>query len=469
MRRKYRAVAVKGGSRLLLAALLGIGSIGAYSDDVARGDSAWVRRAEGERKGRPLPGPILEAVRSYETALTARPESLEARWKLLRALHFAGEFASQGQDQEKRRIFDRARKVSEKGLDLLAQQIGSEVRLDEMDSGAIKSRLEPASVLPSDVARLYFWSAINWGAWSRTVGLLSAVRQGVANRLFRYTQITIALEPEYDAGGAFRLLGRLHAKLPRVPFVSGWVDRDQAVPLIERAYALAPANPGNRLLLALTLLDLAPERRSEALDLLKQVDELTPRPSMRIEDLAMRQEARDRLTAGVIGERLNDPKLRENFIERVFAYWRLRNLFRGRWTSGQVVAFHPAHKLQLLAHSPVAYRELGRLVAALKRKPRAVFRKQYESGFMDGLAHLASRGRNANVLQHAAGHLKDRLDSDSRSELAELIRDYRKSLVPLVVPLTLIGHHIRRQDTDYLKGQVFLEPHPKELMLRNHV
>jgi uncharacterized protein YbgA (DUF1722 family)/uncharacterized protein YbbK (DUF523 family) len=167
--------------------------------------------------------------------------------------------------------------------------------------------------------------------------------------------------------------------------------------------------------------------------------------------------------------RLNDPKLRENFIESVFAYRRLRRLFRGRWTNGQVVAFHTAHKLQLMAHSPVAYRELGRRVAALKRTGRTAFRQHYESGFMGALRHHASRGRNANVLQHAAGHLKKRLDSASRSELAELIHDYRKGLVPLVVPLTLIGHHVRCHDVDYLKGQVFLEPHPKELMLRNHV
>ncbi len=167
--------------------------------------------------------------------------------------------------------------------------------------------------------------------------------------------------------------------------------------------------------------------------------------------------------------RLNDPKLRENFIERVFAYQRLSHLFRGRWTRGQVVAFHTAHKLQLMAHSTVAYRELGRLVATLKQTPRAVFRKQYESGFMEALSQLASRGRNANVLQHAAGHMKKMLNSASRGELAELIHDYRKGLVPLVVPLTLVGHHVRCQDVDYLKGQVFLEPHPKELMLRNHV
>jgi uncharacterized protein YbgA (DUF1722 family) len=167
--------------------------------------------------------------------------------------------------------------------------------------------------------------------------------------------------------------------------------------------------------------------------------------------------------------RLNDPRLRENFIERVFAYRRLRGLFRGRWTNDQVVAFHAAHKLQLMTHSPVTYRELGRLVAGLARTPRAAFRRRYTSGFMGGLVRLATRGRNANVLQHAAGHLEKQLDAASRAELVQLIHDYREGLVPLVVPVTLIGHHVRRHGIDYLSGQVFLEPHPKELMLRNHV
>lgn len=167
--------------------------------------------------------------------------------------------------------------------------------------------------------------------------------------------------------------------------------------------------------------------------------------------------------------RLNDAKLRENFIERVFAYQRLRNLFRGRWTPAQVIGFHAVHKLQLMAHSTVAYRELGRLVATLKQKSRTELRDEYESGFMAALKHIASRGRNANVLQHAAGHLKKLLDSASRTELAALIHDYRNGLVPLVVPITLIRHHVRQHEIEYLAGQVFLEPHPRELMLRNHV
>ena len=280
----------------MLAALVGVASLGAYADDVARGDAAWAGRAEGERAGRPLPGPIREAVRAYESALAASAQSLEGRWKLLRALHLEGDFVAQ-EEEQKRAVFGRAREVSEEGLDRLARQIGAGVRLDEVETRDIASRLAASGVPRTDVARLYFWSAINWGAWSQHVGLLRAVRRGVANRLYRYTEIAIALEPDYDEGGALRLLGRLHAELPRVPFVSGWVDREQALPLIERAYALAPANPGNRLLLALTLLDLAPERRAEALGLLEQVQGLTPRPSMRIEDLAMQREGRERLAA----------------------------------------------------------------------------------------------------------------------------------------------------------------------------
>jgi uncharacterized protein YbgA (DUF1722 family)/uncharacterized protein YbbK (DUF523 family) len=167
--------------------------------------------------------------------------------------------------------------------------------------------------------------------------------------------------------------------------------------------------------------------------------------------------------------RLNDPGLRENFVERVFAYRRLRRLFGGRWTNGQVVAFHTAHKLQLMAHSPDAFRALGRWVASVKRAPRAGFRERYERGFAEALAKIASPGRNANVLQHAAGHLKKRLDPASRAELADLIHDYRRRLVPLVVPITLIRHHARRHEIEYLNGQTYLEPHPKELMLRNHV
>ncbi|HEY8155676.1 MAG TPA: DUF523 and DUF1722 domain-containing protein [Myxococcota bacterium] len=167
--------------------------------------------------------------------------------------------------------------------------------------------------------------------------------------------------------------------------------------------------------------------------------------------------------------RLNDAPLRENFIERVFACRRLRDLFEGTWRLRDVVAFHTAHKLQLMAHAPRSYSELGRLVAGMKRLPRAELRERYQTGFMAALAKRATPGRNANVLEHMAGYVSDQLDAADRAELAALIRDHRLGLVPLVVPLTLIRHHARRFGIAYLLGQVWLDPHPKELMLRNHV
>ena len=167
--------------------------------------------------------------------------------------------------------------------------------------------------------------------------------------------------------------------------------------------------------------------------------------------------------------RLQDAGLRENFIERIFAYRRLRDLFTGRWAAGQVVAFHTAHKLQLSAHTTEAYRKLGRLVADMKQYSRADFRDQYEATFMTALARMATRGRNTNALEHAAGHLKKCIDAESRAELKQVIGDYRQGLLPLIVPVTLLAHHSRVHRVEYLLGQTYLAPHPKELMLRNHV
>ena len=167
--------------------------------------------------------------------------------------------------------------------------------------------------------------------------------------------------------------------------------------------------------------------------------------------------------------RLSDPRLRDHFVERVFAHRRLRDLFAGRWTAGSLVAFHSAQKLALLAHSPAGYAELGRLVARAGEMPRGELRAAYEAGYMKALATIATPRRHVNVLQHIAGYFRKVVDDASRQELAAAIADYREGLVPLIVPITLVRHHVRRCGIDYLEGQVYLEPHPKELMLRNHV
>ncbi len=167
--------------------------------------------------------------------------------------------------------------------------------------------------------------------------------------------------------------------------------------------------------------------------------------------------------------RHNDPRLRENFVERVFAYQRLRTLFASRWTLGDVVRFQTIHKLTLMARQPQAYQRLGRLVGNGKTMPRSDFRDSYSSAFMAALTIVATPRRHANVLQHMLGYLKKTLDRESRAELLALIEGYAREQVPLVVPLTLFAHHIRRCGVTYLADQTYMQPHPSELMLRNHV
>lgn len=167
--------------------------------------------------------------------------------------------------------------------------------------------------------------------------------------------------------------------------------------------------------------------------------------------------------------RLRDARLRENFVERVFAYRRFRALFGAHWRLRDLVAFHAAHKLQVLAHSPKAYAELGRLVARAHDLTRGRLRESYQATFMGALKKIATPTRHASVLYHIVGHLRRGLGDEERRELVALVEDYRRGFVPLIVPITLIRHQVRRLGVGYLEGQVYLEPHPKELMLRNHV
>jgi uncharacterized protein YbgA (DUF1722 family)/uncharacterized protein YbbK (DUF523 family) len=168
--------------------------------------------------------------------------------------------------------------------------------------------------------------------------------------------------------------------------------------------------------------------------------------------------------------RLHDAHLRENFIERIFAYQRWTSMLRENGTPGGLVAFHTAHKMTLMAHSPQHYREMGRLVARAGSMPWAEVTTQYAEQLMEGLKVIATTGRHFNVLQHLMGFLKRHLEAANKAELLGLMEDYRAGLVPLIVPVTLLRHHLSRHPVpEWVHQQVYLTPYPKELMLRNHV
>jgi uncharacterized protein YbgA (DUF1722 family)/uncharacterized protein YbbK (DUF523 family) len=167
--------------------------------------------------------------------------------------------------------------------------------------------------------------------------------------------------------------------------------------------------------------------------------------------------------------RLQDPGLRENFIERVFALKRWRDNLAGGRKRGALVKFHSENKLLIMAHSQKHLREMGRLVAGAKKLPLAELFESYQSLLMEALKLRASTAKNTNVLHHTMGYFKRDITPDEKQELLEVISSYRKGIVPLIVPITLLGHYVRKYKPPYLLNQHYLGPHPVELALRNHV
>jgi uncharacterized protein YbgA (DUF1722 family) len=168
-------------------------------------------------------------------------------------------------------------------------------------------------------------------------------------------------------------------------------------------------------------------------------------------------------------ERMHDPDLRENFIERVFVFQRWREYMQEDGSLGGLVAFHTDHKYLVMAHSQKHYSTLGKMVAGAKKIRKDKLHGGYIGMLMEGLQILATPKKNANVLQHMAGYFKDSLSADEKKELLEAITNYHDGLVPLIVPITLLRHYVRKHNEDYLARQFYLNPHPLELMLRNHV
>jgi uncharacterized protein YbgA (DUF1722 family)/uncharacterized protein YbbK (DUF523 family) len=167
--------------------------------------------------------------------------------------------------------------------------------------------------------------------------------------------------------------------------------------------------------------------------------------------------------------RLYDPGLRENFLERLFSLKRWRDTLALGPKPGHLVDFHTRHKLLIMSHSPKHYELLGKLVAQIKGIPLPELYEQYETQLMEALRLKTTIKKNVNVLLHVMGYFKKNLSPAEKEELLEIIDEYRKGYIPLIVPVTLLNHYVRKYDQSYLKDQYYLHPHPIELKLRNHV
>ncbi len=167
--------------------------------------------------------------------------------------------------------------------------------------------------------------------------------------------------------------------------------------------------------------------------------------------------------------RLHDPVIRENFIVRIFCFHRLQLLVRKSFSIGSLVRFHTRHKFLILSHSRKKYDDMGELVANAKKIKTAELKTRYSKLFMAALTYKSTPKKNTDVLLHMVGFLKKILTREGKKDILSVIEDYRNELLPLVVPVTLIYHQVKKHNIEYLLDQVYLNPHPKELMLRNHV
>ena len=277
---------------LLLAASLLLLSLplSAWQDPLAQGDAAWSRRAQGAQGAQAQPGPIDEAIAAYDRALQADPANLDAAWKLLRALHFKGDYVARTKD-EKQKVFARGRDLAEASLDRLDQRAGGRKKLDAMTpQQAAKALAGIPQARP-----IHLWAAVHWGLWGDSFGRLAAARQGVGDRIRRNAEILVALDETYDEAAGHRILGRLHTLAPKIPFITGWVDRDKAVAELRRAVALAPDNLLNHVYLADALLEHHPDKKAEAKEILRRVLARKPAADRPVEDARAQAEAQELL------------------------------------------------------------------------------------------------------------------------------------------------------------------------------
>jgi len=256
---------------------------------VVGGDNAFGRRQEGRVGAVASPRPIAEAIRSYQTAAEA-PDNLEARWKLLRAFVFKGLYT--GLDAESRQaVFERARRVADDAVAILARRVGRGGGPDllSLDPSA---RAE-ALAKEHDAVATFYWGAVCWGQWALAVGKDRAATTGVAERIRDDAATVVAIDPTFEDGGGYRVLGRLHDQAPEIPFVTAWVSRSEALRNLRLAVSVGGRNNlNNRHFLAEALARGTPEERAEAIRIEEGVIREAPSPGHLVEDLATQDQAR---------------------------------------------------------------------------------------------------------------------------------------------------------------------------------
>jgi hypothetical protein len=251
-------------------------------------DRLWALRAEGSTGGHALSAPIDLTIDACRAALAAEPDSLEARWRLMRALYFKGEHTTDD-PAAKRTLFGEGRTVAEQSLAILRLEAGREAHRDFAKATPVE--LVPHVRASAAAVPSFLWAAVDWGKWALAFGKTAAVKQGAAAKIRDYAQAVILLDPAYDGGGGYRVLGRLHHQTPAVPFFTGWASRSEALKNLRLGVAAGPRNLVGRQFLAEAMWDYEPARRGEARALLQKILAETPDPDYLVENRKTQEEA----------------------------------------------------------------------------------------------------------------------------------------------------------------------------------
>jgi tetratricopeptide (TPR) repeat protein len=243
---------------------------------VLEGDSHYGRREEGRVGAQANSREIMLAIAAYDEAAKA-PDNAESRWKLARALYFRGSYT--GLDQASRTaVFDKARRRGDEAVAIVERRARNPLPFD--------AKKDP------DAAPSYFWAAVVWGQWALASGKLEAAKTGAADKIRDYATAVIGLDPDFEDGGGYRVLGRLHDQSPWIPFVTGWVSREEAVKNLRLAISVAPKSIINRIFMAEVLWSGSAEEKAEAIRLAESVVADAPSPNRIVEELKLQEDAR---------------------------------------------------------------------------------------------------------------------------------------------------------------------------------
>ena len=262
---------------------------------VAAADRAWQRRDEGHVGGRASRERIAEAIAGYETA-SAGSENAEARWKLARALFFEAKLTGLDKDAELA-LYERARKAGDEALAILRRRAPG----GPLPETASPKRIATALAHDPDAAPAYFWTSVAWGEWGLLAGKLQGMKTGAATRIRDAAKTVVALDPAFEEAGGYRVLGRLHQRAPRIPYVTGWISKAEGLRNLRLAVRTAPKNFVNRHFLAEALAADGPSGRAEAIRIEKEIVADVPSPGHLVEDLAIQDEAKKNLLAWKAG------------------------------------------------------------------------------------------------------------------------------------------------------------------------